>query len=395
MPKKPEPWWRKERQAWFVQIDRKRFNLGRDKKQAWKRYYELMAEPAKRVVVAESLVVIVDTFLEWVQKHRAADTYEWYRFRLERFARTYPALRTNDLRPFHVQQWIDGMDVSSGTKRNYCRAVKRCLRWAKQQGYIDHNPIADMELPKGGKRETVISADEWAKVLSLVTDSSFRDLIITTWETGCRPQESLRVEARHVDLLNQRWVIPESESKTDTVRVIYLTDQALEITKRLMLQNPQGKLFCNSHGRPWTTNAVNCAFTRIQIALGRQICENKSKEIHNDRRRKYVAVDNAVAFEFVKSLNPFKQSGDAKSPAELLSEARRKLTHKAARKVGPKYSLYVIRHTWMNRMLMKGVDALTVAILAGHKDPGTLAKVYQHLALSPEHMLVQAKRAAG
>ena len=39
------------------------------------------------------------------------------------------------------------MDVSSGTKRNYCRSVKRCLRWAKQQGYIDRNPVADMEMP--------------------------------------------------------------------------------------------------------------------------------------------------------------------------------------------------------------------------------------------------------
>ena len=107
MPKKPEPWWREDRQAWFVQINRKRYNLGRDKKQAWQRYYELMAQPQKRAVVSDSLAAIIDAFLEWVSKHRAPDTYEWYRYRLQRFIEQYPDLRTGDLRPFHVETWAD------------------------------------------------------------------------------------------------------------------------------------------------------------------------------------------------------------------------------------------------------------------------------------------------
>ena len=80
-------------------------------------------------------------------------------------------------------------DVSSGTRRNYCRSIKRCLRWAKQQGYIDSNPIADMEMPKGGKREKVVSDAEWSTILNCVSDRAFRDLLFVTGETGCRPQE--------------------------------------------------------------------------------------------------------------------------------------------------------------------------------------------------------------
>jgi hypothetical protein len=48
----------------------------------------------------------------------------------------------------------------------------------------------------------------------------------------------------------------------------------------------------------------------------------------------------------------------------------------------------------MNRMLTSGVDALTVAILAGHRDPSTLAKTYQHLSQSPRFLLAQARRAS-
>ena len=44
--------------------------------------------------------------------------------------------------------------------------------------------------------------------------------------------------------------------------------------------------------------------------------------------------------------------------------------------------------------LQRGVDALTVAILMGHKDPSQLAKVYQHLSHNPKHLLEQAKKAA-
>ena len=87
------------------------------------------------------------------------------------------------------------MDVSSGSKRNYCRSIKRCLRWAKQQGYIETNPIAEMSLPRAGKREKVVTDKEWEIILGCVSDKAFRDLLIVTWETGCRPQESLRVEA--------------------------------------------------------------------------------------------------------------------------------------------------------------------------------------------------------
>ena len=43
----------------------------------------------------------------------------------------------------------------------------------------------------------------------------------------------------------------------------------------------------------------------------------------------------------------------------------KKFTYRLAEKLAPKFCLYNIRHTWMNRLLTSGVDALTVAILAG------------------------------
>ena len=84
----------------------------------------------------------------------------------------------------------------------------------------------------------------------------------------------------------------------------------------------------------------------------------------------------------------------AKTDAELRHEAKRKLTYQVAQEYAPKYSLYALRHSWATNALQRGVDALTVAILMGHKDPSQLAKVYQHLSHNPKHLLEQAKKAA-
>ncbi|MHC4402138.1 MAG: tyrosine-type recombinase/integrase [Planctomycetota bacterium] len=81
-----------------------------------------------------------------------------------------------------------------------------------------------------------------------------------------------------------------------------------------MLRWPEGPIFRNTNGRPWTRHAVSCRIGRMKEKLGVKLC------------------------------------------------------------------LYAFRHTWMNRLLTSGVDALTVAVLAGHSDPSTLARTYQHLS---------------
>lgn len=388
MPKKPEPWWWEKRGAWFVQIDGKRHNLGRNKKKALGRYYRLMTQPKKRRANRESVVGIIDAFLEWCSKHLSPASYEWYRYRLQQFVATIsPDLAVGELKPFDVTQWIDGNERwSNGTRRNAIRAVQRAMKWAVEQGLLDVSPVAHMKKPKGGRREVVLSESEFQRVLSLAPDREFRDLISVTWETGCRPQESLRVEARHVDVENSRWVFPASEAKGDLPRAVYLTETALAITKRLMLRHPEGALFRNTRGIPWCANTVQLAFGRIQNRMGRACMKERGLDVSEEdvrARTKQLRPTHIVKGEIVK-----------KSKSELHLEARGKLRLKLAASLAPKYSLYTLRHSWATHALERGVDALTVAILMGHKDPSTLAKVYQHLSHNPKHLLEQAKKAA-
>jgi len=369
MKKFPKPWFRPKRGVWFVTLGGKQHNLGPDRDAAFQAYHEIMGQPKKRAAPTGSVVALIDLFLEHVQKNQARETYLWYQSRLEKFARRYPDLLVSQLKKFHVQQWIDSYEVAGGTKRNYARSILRCMKWCEEEELIDKSPLCHFKKPAGGKREKVISQDEYELILSLVRNDSFRDLLIVTWDTGCRPQESLIVEARHVDLRNCRWRFPESESKGKKhERVVYLTDIAMEITQRLMLKHPEGPLFRNSEGLPWTTDAVNCAFIALQTRLGK-----RKQEIPKEKRRRVPAADKA---------------NHEKAVAE-----RRKKRNAEARGLGEKYCLYHFRHSWMNRLLTAGVDSLTVAILAGHVDTSTLAKTYQHLSQNPKFLLDQAKRA--
>ena len=388
MPHFPKPFFKKSRGVWYVEIDRHQHNLGPDRDEAFRQYYQLMGQPREQKVSAESLAAIVDAFLEWVERNRSPDTYEWYRYRLQRFIERYPDLRAPELRPYHVQTWVDGYDFSVTSRRNYLRSVKRCMKWARIQGYITVNPVADMEVPSAEAKTVFISQAEYDVLMSYVRNERFRDLLTVTWETGCRPQESLRVESRHVDIANQRWVFPKSESKMKRItRVVYMTDDAMAITSRLMLRRPEGPIFRNNKGCAWKTEAVNCCFFELQMRMGKE--EMK-------RRKERISQEDIA--ELVPTLKPMKTCHGKslrKTAAELRCEAKRKLTFKRAAQLAPRYSLYALRHSWATNALQRGVDPLTVAILMGHEDPSTLAKVYQHLSLNPQHLLEEARRAAG
>jgi integrase len=327
-----------------------------------------MAAPKPKprpAVAAEGVIAVIEKFLDWCETHRAAKTYEWYRWRLQLFAETIDRnLTVQQLRHFHLDEFLaKHPGWAGGMKHGACRAVQRAVRWAKRKGYTDVNPIADYEKPSPGKRRVVISPDEFGQLLSFVPSPNLKDLLVATWETAARPQESLIVEARHVDLENARWVFPQDEAKGEQYpRIVYLTERAVEITRRLMLLHPAGPIFRNERGVPWTPFAVNCAFSRIQVRMGLRAIQNKETPLHIDEK--------------------------------LPKKEQRKLLVSAAKRHARKYCLYHLRHSWLDRALKRGVDALTCAILMGHRDPSTIAKVYQHLSQSPNYLREAARKVA-
>jgi len=392
MARPRKPWFRKSNKRWYVEIDGKQVTLGPDKKEAFRRFHELMSQPEPEARPSRtskiSLPEVVDHFLDWVQRNRAFHTYEWYRYRLERLCQLYPGMVAERIKPYHVEEWIGRYELSVTSRRNYLRAAKRCYKWAKRQGYLTTDPIADLEVPRAERREVSLRQSDFDHLMSYIRNPELADLVTVSWLTGCRPQESLIVEASHVDIENQRWVFKTSQSKGKQVsRVVYLNDAAMTIVRRLMREHPTGRLFRNSNGKPWTTDAVNCCFTAIQVRMGKVAMQEEG-----------IVISHADINAPIPTLKPTRTVNGKvvdKTPALLRGEAKRKLTHRKALELVPRYSLYALRHSFATNALRKGIDSLTVAVLLGHQDPSTLARVYQHLNQNPQHLLEQARRATG
>jgi integrase len=385
MPHFPKPFFKAKRGCWYVEIDRHQHNLGPDRDAAFALYHELMRK-RPRPIDCTHVVGVLDAFLGWVKDNKSERTFEWYERHLSAFAKALPPLLlVGQLAPHHVTEAMGKHPGwSSSTKNGFCRAVLRAFRWAEDEELIDRSPLKKLKKPKSKRREVVIPEAEFEYILTTFRNEDFKDLLVTVWETGCRPQEAANVEARHVDLALGRWVFPIDESKGQTLpRVVYLTEAALHITKKLVLRHPEGPLFRNEDGKPWTRHALACAFGRLQIIMGL-------------RRMKELGVGIEPLKRFKRSDYPDKAAlREARALHQKELAERRKALYKVARRYGRKYCFYNLRHSWATRALRRGVDPLTVAILMGHSDPSMLAKVYAHLAQDPEFMAKAARKAAG
>jgi hypothetical protein len=74
-----KPFFKKARQTWYVQLEGKQLNLGPDRTQAFARYHELMRTPQQKAAVSPHCVASIADALK---QHRAANTFQWYQYRL-------------------------------------------------------------------------------------------------------------------------------------------------------------------------------------------------------------------------------------------------------------------------------------------------------------------------
>ena len=349
------PWYWAAKNAWFVEIGDTRHNLGKHPdnvpppkkrkrgdpppkppKEIEQAFYRLMAaDPASLPKAAEVKVCqVCDLFLDYSEKHHAADTYRGYKDFLQDFCELYGTLTARDLKPLHVTRWLDAHPGWNGSRRNAIVAVKRAFNWADAEGVLQPNPIKSVQKPPQRHRDRVLTPDERQEILRTIPDQHFRDFVFAMQETGARPGEVRKVTATHVNLDLGVWVFKEHKTakRTGRPRVIYLTPAMVELTRRLMEKYPEGTLFRGPRSkRGFTRNGVRCRFRIL----------------------------------------------------------RKKLPHLAG------VISYTMRHSFATQALVNGVGTAHVAELMGHVDTSMVSQHYAHLAGNVQHMREVARRATG
>lgn len=332
--KQPKPFFRKYTQSWYVQVGGRQIALGKDEAAALAKYRQIVGSPCGVDTHTTTVHELLDDYLEWVQQHRAAATYESTRFYLSSFAKTIGArLKVADVRPFHVTAWMNCQPTWGDTSRHDAISIlQRAFSWAIKRRLLDDHPLRDIEeKPAKQRREFVLTPAQWKLVADEVGDDCFLDLLTFLWETGCRPLEARQLEGRYCDLENTLAVFPLEQSKGKRRRrVLFLNATALEICRRLAEKHPEGPLFRNRRGNAWTKDAMQCRLSRLRDKLAM-----------------------------------------------------------------PELCAYTFRHSFATQGLMNGVDPVTIGNLMGHVDGTMVARQYQHLAANLDYLKDAAERVKG
>ncbi|HTU17857.1 MAG TPA: site-specific integrase [Gemmataceae bacterium] len=295
MAKKPSPWFWEARDGWYITRNGQHIKLGKHPADApppskrngkWvvpdsvmQAFYDTMstnteAENPRSAADGPAVAEIFEKYLSWCQQHREARTYDWYRDHIQSFIDFLdkPAqMPVAALKPFHVMEWADRHPAwSPAFRRGAIVAIQRPFNWAEKLGYIDRTPIKHIEKPQAQRREQIITPEEWVKIRDHYPEGdAFRDVLEFAWETGCRPFEVKRIEARHVQLDKHCVIFPPKEAKgKKRWRVIHMTPRAEEIIRRLLVIHPDGLLFLNAKGKPWNGFNMNNRFQRLKKHLG-------------------------------------------------------------------------------------------------------------------------------
>lgn len=276
MGRTPRPWFRKSRGEWYVNIDGKTHRLGKDQARAHAKFAALLRIKPTNELPTEScqFATLAGRFLDWVKFNRALTTYEWYRQYLDQFEASLEAgTLAVEVTPAAVENWVGSKrDWTASTRHAAIRCVKACFRWAVDRDILQRSPVRIVERPKAGSRDQVLTTKQRAAVIAAGGDDAWRDAVRFMLATGCRPQELRTIEAKHFsEATGTITITPPGGNKRR--RQIYLTPEALVIIARLAGINPDGELFRNEDGKPWTATAIRQRFWRVGKRLNlRWLC---------------------------------------------------------------------------------------------------------------------------
>lgn len=281
--KDPVPFWWSARQCYYLQVGKKQIRLDADFDTAKRMAHKILSEPQeepKKVLVegtSPTVISVLEGFLDWTEAHREKPTYDAYKTRLQHFIDSLKAhdelsLTVEKLRPLHVNRvtTAKGKAWSENYQHDFIQSCERAMNWGKEQGLFDRHSLERMKKPGRQARELVVSPEEYETILSHVKSSSLRMLLEVTWETGLRVQEVRKIEAKFVDLKAQTIVFPPSKSKgKKRSRIVYIgTEKAVTLITDACKKHPSGPIFRNARGNPWTKDAINNAFCRLQEKVG-------------------------------------------------------------------------------------------------------------------------------
>jgi integrase len=327
MGRTAKPWWWPERNGYYAFVRGSRLRLGDTKKEAEDALKALLKAAPGKVSGAASVEVLLDAFLDWTLANRSKKTYEGYRDFCQSFKDKWPDLLLDDLRPRHVTEWLAERKTWNSTTR---RGAITCLQRVMNWGE------ENWDLEKNPLRKL-------AK-----PEAKRREQIIS-------PAEFEKILAAIPDTEFKELLIVSAEVGCRPVEVKRLEARHVDLKNHIwFIPKEEAK----GGRKPRTVYMTSAALKIIKRLVGEH---PKGKLFLNARGRPWTA--SAVKCRFAR-----------------LEE-----------KLGTRYCQTLLRHTWITKKIIAGVDSHVVAALAGHSDSSMIDRVYSKVAADHKFMLEAAR----
>lgn len=322
-------WYWEARGKYYVTVGGTRHDLGPDEGEARRKFHRLMAGvpdplpgPPAAPVVPPTLSVgdLFGLYAADLKLRVGARTHYVAACYLKPFLEFAGGRAVAEVKKKDVEAFVRARDSWNQTTRYHvlCR-ITAGFNWAVGEDLIPANPIRGLKKPQARRRgaEVVMSDPDFDRLYA-AAPGYLRDVLTALRESGARPGEVLRVEAKDFDAASATWALAQHKTahSTGAVRVIHLTPGLVDLSRTLAARNPTGPLFRRHSGKPFP-------------------------------------------------------------PAYYLARLVRTLR----RKLGMSEALipYSMRHSFGTLALAKGVPDSIVSALMGHKNPAVLHRAYSHL----------------
>lgn len=323
-----KPWLRASNRSWYVTLEGRKVNLGRDKAAAFRRWHELERDGKDGADL---------TFAKAVERYLASletcaeETRKVAERHLDDFISHVGNVKCSKLRPHHWADFVAKKAWRPNTARTALNKILACLNYAVEQGKLDAHKfkIPKRDLPRFEAREVLISPEEQA-LCEAAAPPALRSFLVGLRLSGARPGEIADARIEHYDPEGIILVRNKTARSTgEASRPIYLSGELKALVEGLIGTRKEGHIWLNSRGGPWNRWSLDPAFYRLKGKL----------------------------------------------------------------KLRPEVTLYSYRGRFVTNALEKGVDAITVSDLVGHKTLNMIKKHYSRL--SKTHLKKAASVANG
>lgn len=195
---------------------RKTLKKGTTKTRAREILREIEDQLARGIYISDRMIPlfseVVKDWLEYKKPNLRYSTWSVYEGHTRNHFNDFDELKVNRITTAKIEKWIadrqkEGMHIL--TLRKVLVTLGQIMAYAVRHNYIDHNPVRDIERPKGQGNEKeqkirVLSPVEIKKFIDAVTDQKYRTLFKLAIFSGARQGEILGLKWSDIDWNNSQ-----------------------------------------------------------------------------------------------------------------------------------------------------------------------------------------------